>query len=97
METFEKAKPFVKWAGGKSSLIPQITKYYPGALKTGQIDKYIEPFVGGGAILIDVLQKYHVKQAYAYDTNQDLVNTYNVVKTDVDNLINKLSNYLRII
>ena len=93
METIEKAKPFVKWAGGKASLIPQITKYYPESLKSGQIDKYIEPFLGGGAILLDVLQKYDVKEAYAYDTNQDLVNTYNVIKTDVDDLIKKLKKY----
>ncbi len=90
MKMKEKAKPFVKWAGGKTGLIPQITKYYPESLKTGKIDKYIEPFVGGGAILIDVLQKYEVKEAYAYDTNRDLVNAYNVIKTDVDELIKKL-------
>ena len=83
----------MKWAGGKAGLIPQITKYYPDALKTGHIDKYVEPFVGGGAILLDVLQKYEVKEAYAYDTNQDLVNAYNVIKTDVEDLIKKLSKY----
>lgn len=83
----------MKWAGGKAGLIPQITNYYPDALKTGHIDKYVEPFVGGGAILLDVLQKYEVKEAYAYDTNQDLVNAYNVIKTDVEDLIRKLSKY----
>ena len=93
METIEKARPFVKWAGGKAALVPQITEYYPEALKSGQIERYIEPFVGGGAILLDVLQKYDVKEAYAYDTNQDLVNTYNVIKTDVDDLIKKLKKY----
>mgnify|MGYP004667039903 FL=1 len=86
-------RPFVKWAGGKASLIPQITKYYPEALKTGCINKYVEPFVGGGAILLDVLQKYEIKKAYAYDTNQDLVNAYNVIKTNVDDLIKKLKKY----
>ena len=93
MRIKEKVRPFVKWAGGKAGLIPQITKYYPDALKTGHIDKYVEPFVGGGAILLDVLQKYEVKEAYAYDTNQDLVNAYNVIKTDVEDLIKKLSKY----
>lgn len=86
-------RPFVKWAGGKASLIPQITKYYPEALKMGCINKYVEPFVGGGAILLDVLQKYEIKKAYAYDTNQDLVNAYNVIKTNVDDLIKKLKKY----
>lgn len=93
MNNKEKVRPFVKWAGGKAGLIPQITKYYPDALKTGHIDKYVEPFVGGGAILLDVLQKYEVKEAYAYDTNQDLVNAYNVIKIDVEDLIKKLSKY----
>ena len=93
MRIKEKVRPFVKWAGGKAGLIPQITNYYPDDLKTGHIDKYIEPFVGGGAILLDVLQKYEVKEAYAYDTNQDLVNAYNVIKTDVEDLIKKLSKY----
>lgn len=93
MKTKQKVKPFVKWAGGKGSLIPQITKYYPADLKTGVIDKYVEPFVGGGAVLIDILQKYDVKQAYAYDTNRDLINAYNVIKTDVDALINKLKKF----
>ena len=74
MKIKEKVRPFVKWAGGKGSLIPQITKYYPEDLKTGVIDKYVEPFVGGGAVLIDILQKYDVKEAYAYDTNKDLIN-----------------------
>lgn len=86
----EIVKPFVKWAGGKSSLIPQITKYFPFELKNGQIEKYVEPFVGGGAVLIDILQKYDVKQAYAFDINKDLINCYNVIKYKVEDLIRKL-------
>lgn len=93
MKIKEKVRPFVKWAGGKGRLIPQITKYYPEDLKTGVIDKYVEPFVGGGAVLIDILQKYDVKEVYAYDTNKDLINAYNVIKTDVNSLINKLKKY----
>ena len=83
-------KPFVKWAGGKNSLIPQITKYYPYELKNGTIERYIEPFVGGGAVLIDILQKYEVKEAYAFDINIDLINCYNVIKNNVEELINEL-------
>lgn len=83
-------KPFVKWAGGKNSLIPQITKYYPYELKNGTIERYIEPFVGGGAVLIDILQKYDVKEAYAFDINIDLINCYNVIKNNVEELISKL-------
>ena len=83
-------KPFVKWAGGKNSLIPQITKYYPFELKNGFIERYIEPFVGGGAVLIDILQKYEIKEAYAFDINIDLINCYNVIKNNVEELIRKL-------
>ena len=86
----EIVKPFVKWAGGKTSLIPQITKYFPFELKNGKIEKYIEPFVGGGAVLIDILQKYDVKEAYAFDINKDLINCYNVIKYKVEDLIQKL-------
>jgi len=84
-------KPFVKWAGGKNSLIPQLTKHYPLELKDGTIERYIEPFVGGGAVLIDILQRYKVKEAYAFDINRDLINCYNVIKNNVEELIKQLS------
>ena len=53
----EKIRPFVKWAGGKGSLIPQLNNFYPYELKNGIIERYIEPLGGGGAVLIDILQK----------------------------------------
>ena len=86
----ERIKPFVKWAGGKNSLIPQISKYYPLSLKNGSIEKYIEPFVGAGAVLIDILQNYKVKEAYAFDINKDLINCYQVIKYKVEDLIQEL-------
>lgn len=86
----EIVKPFVKWAGGKGSLIPQLTNFYPFELKNGTIKSYVEPFVGGGAVLIDILQKYNVESAYAFDTNRDLINCYNVIKSNVEELINCL-------
>ena len=86
----EVVKPFVKWAGGKNSLIPQLTKYYPLELKDGTIERYIEPFVGGGAVLIDILQNYELKETYAFDINKDLINCYNVIKNNVESLIKEL-------
>lgn len=86
----KKVKPFVKWAGGKGSLINQLNKYYPLELKYGEIECYIEPFIGGGAVLIDILQKYKVKELYAFDINIDLINSYNVIKNNVQKLINEL-------
>lgn len=85
-----KIKPFVKWAGGKGSLLNQINKYYPVSLKNGEIERYIEPFVGGGAVLIDILQNYNIKEAYAFDINIDLINSYKVIKSNVNELINEL-------
>lgn len=87
----EIVKPFVKWAGGKGSLISQLKNFYPFELENGVIEKYVEPFVGGGAVLIDILQKYDVKDVYAFDINKDLINCYNVIKNDVETLIQELS------
>ena len=96
----EKIRPFVKWAGGKGSLIPQLNNFYPYELKNGIIERYIEPFVGGGAVLINILQKYDVQEAYAFDINIDLINSYNVIKNDVEDLITNLkqmeTEYLRL-
>ena len=86
----DKIRPFVKWAGGKGSLIPQLNNFYPYELQNGVIERYIEPFVGGGAVLIDILQKYNLKEAYAFDINIDLINSYNVIKNNVEDLITNL-------
>lgn len=86
----ENIRPFVKWAGGKGSLISQIRNFYPFELEDEIINKYVEPFVGGGAVLINILQKYHIKEAYAFDINIDLINCYNVIKKEVENLIKEL-------
>lgn len=86
----EKIKPFVKWAGGKGSLIPELNNFYPYELKNGIIQRYIEPFVGGGAVLIDILQKYDIQEVYTFDINIDLINAYNVIKNNVGELITNL-------
>ncbi|WP_306765428.1 DNA adenine methylase, partial [Oceanivirga salmonicida] len=49
--------PFIKWAGGKSALLDDIRKLYPIGLGT-KINKYCEPFIGGGAVLFDILSNY---------------------------------------
>lgn len=83
-------KPFVKWAGGKGSLIFQLKNFYPFEIDNIKIDKYVEPFVGGGAVLINILQKYDIKEVYAFDINMDLINCYNVIKSNVEKLIEEL-------
>ncbi len=86
------AKPFLKWAGGKGQLLNKFEEMYPQELVNGQIDTYIEPFVGGGAVLFDVLQKYKVKKAVIVDLNKELINCYRCIKSDVNELIKHLEN-----
>lgn len=84
VDTRSVAKPFLKWAGGKTQLLADIDKRLS---KLSSFDKYAEPFVGGGAVLFHVLANYPVKQAYISDINANLINTYIIVKTQVEKLI----------
>lgn len=81
-------KPFLKWAGGKSQLLKEIEQYYP--FSDGFITKYAEPFVGGGAVLFDILSKYDLQEVYISDINSELINTYRVICDNVDALIEML-------
>ena len=78
----------VKWAGGKKQLIGQFELYFPK-----KIERYIEPFVGGGAVAFHIIKKYEPKEVIISDINEELINAYNVVKTDVENLIPLLKKY----
>ena len=82
-------KPFLKWAGGKGQLIKEIEQYYP--FENGKITKYAEPFVGGGAVLFDILNKYNLEEVYISDINAELINTYRGIRDNIDILIKKLS------
>ena len=83
-------KPFVKWVGGKSQLVEQIEKMLPTDGEKG-LTKYAEPMVGGGALFFSILSKYDFEELYISDINAELINAYQVVKNDVDNLIAKLN------
>ena len=78
-------KPFIKWAGGKSQLLNMIRTKYPQ-----KIERYCEPFVGGGAVLLDVLANFSPSEVYINDINSALVNTYRQVQTNVEALISQL-------
>lgn len=82
-------KPFLKWAGGKGQLLKEIEAYYP--FETGNITKYAEPFVGGGAVLFDILSKYNLEAVYISDINAELINTYRTIRDDIDALIEMLT------
>ncbi|HSD63967.1 MAG TPA: DNA adenine methylase [Ignavibacteriaceae bacterium] len=92
--TFD-AKPFLKWAGGKSQLLPALRSLYPSELKEGKIKSYYEPFIGGGAVFFDIAQNYNIESAYLYDINGELILTYRVVQNDVKKLIEFLDRYSR--
>lgn len=87
----EKAKPFVKWVGGKRQLLKQFRDlglYPPSKFDTSK-NTYYEPFVGGGAVFFDLLPK----KAILSDLNKELVITYNIIKNDVENLIKSLKKH----
>jgi DNA adenine methylase len=92
VERSTRARPFLKWAGGKGQLLDEIDKRLPkDEILAGKIDTYIEPFVGGGAVFFHVAQSYpQLKHFYLFDINRDLVNCYNAVKNNVEALIRKL-------
>lgn len=89
------AKPFLKWAGGKTQLLNQFEDFFPNELKDGQINSYYEPFLGSGAVFFYIVQKYSIKKAILSDINEELVVTYNVVKKDIDELIKNLKKIKR--
>ena len=85
------AKPFLKWAGGKGQLLDMFEKMFPQELIEGKIKTYIEPFVGGGAVLFHILQNYKIEKAYINDINKELINCYRCIKADVKEVIKPLS------
>lgn len=84
-------RPVLKWAGGKGQLLDQIEQKLPLKLKMGGIKRYLEPFVGGGAVFFDIYNNYHIQEAFLFDINPELVILYNVIKYDVEKLIIELT------
>ena len=76
-------QPFVKWAGGKRRLVPALAPYFPDEIGT-----YWEPFIGGAAVFFAFARR--IKHAILSDTNEELVLTFQVVKSDVEALIEQL-------
>ena len=81
------AKPFLKWAGGKTQLLSSIEKALPKALAEKNFI-YIEPFVGSGAVLFWILNNFPgIKKAVINDVNFDLINTYEIIASKAKELI----------
>ena len=84
------AKPFLKWAGGKGQLLSQLSGHLPDSIGKGAFI-YIEPFVGGGAMLFYMLQHFgNIRKAVINDVNEDLMLAYRIIKDDVEPLITNL-------
>lgn len=89
------AKPFLKWAGGKSQLLAKFQELYPKELRDKKIKHYYEPFLGSGAVFFDVAQRFNIEKAWLYDINEELILTYKVIQNDVLKLIDFLYRYQR--
>lgn len=86
--THHRAKPFLKWAGGKTQLLSAIDGLLPATFREQSEVTYIEPFVGGGAVLFYLLQKYpNISRAIINDINPHLIHAYQAIKYHHEELI----------
>lgn len=85
-------KPFLKWAGGKRQLLPQLEAMLPPLIYDNDFI-YLEPFVGGGAMLFFMLQKFsNIKKVVINDINKKLTDAYTIIRDDVEGLVLMLTN-----
>ena len=82
------AAPFLKWAGGKTQLLAELLPRMPRRIKT-----YYEPFIGGGALFFALANESRFQRAVLADANEELVETYTVVRDEVDALIEALETH----
>jgi DNA adenine methylase len=90
IKLFPSQRPFLKWAGGKTQLLGEFNKRLPEELKSGEITKYAEPFIGGGAVFFFLNQKFSFEHSTICDANGELILTYRVIKKSVKQLIDRL-------
>ena len=87
-----KARPFLKWAGGKRQLLEQLKLHLPPGLNDGRITRYVEPFIGSGAVFFDLVQSYILDDCLIADVNPELILVYQTIQRRVDELIERLGN-----
>ncbi len=83
--TTKSANPFLKWAGGKRQLLPQLRRFVPARFGT-----YHEPFLGSGALFFDLSRTDELQRARLTDTNADLIGCYTAVRRSTDDVIDHL-------
>jgi DNA adenine methylase len=84
-------KPFLKWAGGKGQLLDDLVTRYPQGFGTNRLNKYVEPFVGGGAVFFYNAGKYRLSQSLLVDINEELISTYVALREEVERVITLLA------
>jgi hypothetical protein len=83
------AQPFLKWAGGKTQLLQQFDKFFPD-----RIDRYFEPFLGGGAVFFHLKRRFPRLVAHLRDNNAELINAYRAVQLFPNELMRALDEHL---
>jgi len=90
LESVAAAGPFLKWAGGKTQLLRELSKRLPPEMKNGEITCYIEPFIGGGAMFFYLNQRFSFNHSSIFDANEELILTWRVIKKSTKKLIQEL-------
>tara|TARA_B100000900_G_scaffold295576_1_gene254220 strand:+ start:5279 stop:6241 length:963 start_codon:yes stop_codon:yes gene_type:complete len=82
INTTKSFKPFVRWAGGKTQLLPQLIDKIPDFIKNGDKFNYVEPFLGGGSFFFYIIENYNPQKCYVNDLNKNLIGLYKNIKND---------------
>ncbi len=91
-DEFSNVKPFLKWAGGKGQLLKELEKrLHPSIIHERTIHRYVEPFVGGGAMFFFLKRHFQVRESFLFDKNRELIMAYGVVKNYYKKLVADLS------
>lgn len=81
------AKPFLKWAGGKTQLLPTILSSLPKKEDIDKLDTYVEPFIGGGSVFFEIRKYRNFKKVVINDFNIEIASSYICIRDDVESLI----------
>ncbi len=85
------ARPFLKWAGGKTQLLDELARRLPVEItETGTIENYVEPFIGGGAMFFHLKSRFEVKKSFLIDVNPELVVGYTAIQRSPAGLLKRL-------
>jgi len=84
------AQPFLKWVGGKASLLRQLEEFFPY-----EIDRFFEPFLGGGAVFFNLKHRFPDLRPFLRDGNKELINCYRVVRDRPEELMRLLDEHAK--